>query len=197
MGRSRIPPPEHHATGEPVHVITTAACVNQLLYGGMLTDCRTNDDNEVARPTGRLCRDPGSDRRQLDSSRLAGYINGYYDGNFMTNSVQREFKCPQLRDSPQFKWNVIHTPPDEKQIGAFKILNPDGSCEKDGEQNSRTDKTPTQEEMLFCDDCDRGYHMFCLRPPLTQPPEGSWSCRLCLDRFKEAAASNKNPRPAS
>ncbi|VDL60629.1 unnamed protein product [Hymenolepis diminuta] len=48
------------------------------------------------------------------------------------------------------------------------------------------------EEMLFCDDCDRGYHMFCLRPPLTQPPEGSWSCTLCLERFKEAAASNVN-----
>nr|CDS28775.1 Zinc finger PHD finger [Hymenolepis microstoma] len=48
------------------------------------------------------------------------------------------------------------------------------------------------EEMLFCDDCDRGYHMFCLRPPLTQPPEGSWSCALCLERFKEAAASNVN-----
>ncbi|KAL5961103.1 Zinc finger protein neuro-d4 [Taenia solium] len=47
-----------------------------------------------------------------------------------------------------------------------------------------------QEEMLFCDDCDRGYHMFCLSPPLSQPPEGPWSCCLCLERFKEEAASN-------
>jgi len=39
------------------------------------------------------------------------------------------------------------------------------------------------DQLLFCDDCDRGYHMYCLAPPLTTPPEGSWSCRLCLSEF--------------
>ncbi|XP_069065049.1 zinc finger protein DPF3 isoform X2 [Pleurodeles waltl] len=37
------------------------------------------------------------------------------------------------------------------------------------------------EKLLFCDDCDRGYHMYCLDPPMSEPPEGSWSCHLCLD----------------
>ncbi|XP_036354814.1 zinc finger protein DPF3-like [Octopus sinensis] len=27
-------------------------------------------------------------------------------------------------------------------------------------------------DLLFCDDCDRGYHMYCLRPALLQPPDG-------------------------
>ena len=36
------------------------------------------------------------------------------------------------------------------------------------------------EQLLFCDDCDRGYHMYCLSPPIKEPPEGSWSCGLCL-----------------
>ncbi|CAH8525200.1 unnamed protein product [Schistosoma rodhaini] len=45
------------------------------------------------------------------------------------------------------------------------------------------------EQMLFCDDCDRGYHMYCLNPPLSEPPEGSWSCKLCVDRFQTSAAS--------
>lgn len=40
-----------------------------------------------------------------------------------------------------------------------------------------------QDQLLFCDDCDRGYHMYCLSPPLSSPPEGSWSCRLCLVEF--------------
>lgn len=35
------------------------------------------------------------------------------------------------------------------------------------------------DQLLFCDDCDRGYHMYCLSPPLAEPPEGSWSCHLC------------------
>ncbi|XP_057380388.1 zinc finger protein ubi-d4-like isoform X2 [Daphnia carinata] len=39
------------------------------------------------------------------------------------------------------------------------------------------------EQLLFCDDCDRGYHMYCLKPPLSEPPEGSWSCHLCLVSF--------------
>ncbi|VDP99160.1 unnamed protein product [Trichobilharzia regenti] len=43
--------------------------------------------------------------------------------------------------------------------------------------------------MLFCDDCDRGYHMYCLSPPLSEPPEGSWSCKLCVERFQSTAAS--------
>ncbi|CAH8841431.1 unnamed protein product [Trichobilharzia szidati] len=45
------------------------------------------------------------------------------------------------------------------------------------------------EQMLFCDDCDRGYHMYCLSPPLSEPPEGSWSCKLCVERFQSTAAS--------
>ncbi|XP_054281673.1 zinc finger protein neuro-d4-like isoform X2 [Macrosteles quadrilineatus] len=43
------------------------------------------------------------------------------------------------------------------------------------------------DQLLFCDDCDRGYHMYCLAPPLTTPPEGSWSCRLCLSEFHRKA----------
>lgn len=39
------------------------------------------------------------------------------------------------------------------------------------------------DQLLFCDDCDRGYHMYCLLPPLTIPPEGSWSCKLCHEEF--------------
>ncbi|KAI6057835.1 Zinc finger protein ubi-d4 [Aix galericulata] len=28
------------------------------------------------------------------------------------------------------------------------------------------------DQLLFCDDCDRGYHMYCLTPPMSEPPEG-------------------------
>ncbi|XP_032939811.1 zinc finger protein neuro-d4 [Catharus ustulatus] len=45
------------------------------------------------------------------------------------------------------------------------------------------------EQLLFCDDCDRGYHMYCLSPPMAEPPEGSWSCHLCLRQLKEKASA--------
>ncbi|XP_073806359.1 zinc finger protein ubi-d4 isoform X6 [Danio rerio] len=44
------------------------------------------------------------------------------------------------------------------------------------------------DQLLFCDDCDRGYHMYCLSPPMSVPPEGSWSCHLCLALLKEKAS---------
>ncbi|KAG7223062.1 hypothetical protein INR49_015821 [Caranx melampygus] len=46
-----------------------------------------------------------------------------------------------------------------------------------------------QDQLLFCDDCDRGYHMYCLSPPMSEPPEGSWSCHLCLRQLKEKASA--------
>lgn len=45
------------------------------------------------------------------------------------------------------------------------------------------------EQLLFCDDCDRGYHMYCISPPVAEPPEGTWSCHLCLRQLKDKAAA--------
>ncbi|CAH9070678.1 unnamed protein product [Cuscuta epithymum] len=34
-------------------------------------------------------------------------------------------------------------------------------------------------ELLLCDKCDRGFHLFCLRPILAAVPKGSWFCTSC------------------
>jgi len=34
--------------------------------------------------------------------------------------------------------------------------------------------------MLFCDACDKGYHMQCHNPPLTDKPTGKWVCQKCI-----------------
>jgi len=41
------------------------------------------------------------------------------------------------------------------------------------------------DKLLFCDDCDRGYHMYCLVPPMKEAPEGNWSCSICVKRFQK------------
>ncbi|XP_019904045.1 zinc finger protein ubi-d4 isoform X2 [Esox lucius] len=53
--------------------------------------------------------------------------------------------------------------------------------------------SPVQDQLLFCDDCDRGYHMYCLNPPMAEPPEGSWSCHLCLELLKDKASIYQSP----
>lgn len=35
--------------------------------------------------------------------------------------------------------------------------------------------------LLVCDRCDKGYHTFCLIPPLSAVPEGKWICGVCSD----------------
>lgn len=59
------------------------------------------------------------------------------------------------------------------------------------------------DQLLFCDDCDRGYHMYCLKPPLENPPEGHWSCSLCIKEYhsgkndKQATESSTMPNPTT
>ena len=41
------------------------------------------------------------------------------------------------------------------------------------------------EEMLICDNCDKGYHMGCLSPPLIElPTEEKWTCKCCIRASK-------------
>lgn len=44
-------------------------------------------------------------------------------------------------------------------------------------------KADNEDQLLFCDDCDRSYHTYCLDPPLDTLPEGNWSCSLCISEY--------------
>lgn len=41
-------------------------------------------------------------------------------------------------------------------------------------------KADNEAQLLICNDCDRSYHTYCLKPPLSELPEESWSCSICL-----------------
>lgn len=41
-------------------------------------------------------------------------------------------------------------------------------------------KNENEEKLLLCDGCNRGYHMYCLSPPLTSIPKTDWYCLQCL-----------------
>lgn len=66
-----------------------------------------------------------------------------------------------------------------------------------GSQTKATSRTPIEEmedgdycevcksendapTMLLCDECDKGYHMYCLSPPLKKIPKGDWICDACI-----------------
>eukprot|EP00794_Sanderia_malayensis_P012840 gene12840-14160_t len=46
--------------------------------------------------------------------------------------------------------------------------------------------------LLFCDACDKGFHMDCLDPPLDDMPTGSWVCEEC-DQERDGKRRRANP----
>ncbi|GAM24331.1 hypothetical protein SAMD00019534_075060, partial [Acytostelium subglobosum LB1] len=47
-------------------------------------------------------------------------------------------------------------------------------------QNLQAQIAKLQQAMLFCDVCDKGYHTFCLNPPMDSAPTGGWRCNNCV-----------------
>ncbi len=53
-----------------------------------------------------------------------------------------------------------------------------------------------EEKMLLCDSCDKGYHMYCLKPPLNEVPTEQWCCVTC-SKDKESNSSSTPPPPTT
>ncbi|ESO97816.1 hypothetical protein LOTGIDRAFT_228371 [Lottia gigantea] len=45
-------------------------------------------------------------------------------------------------------------------------------------------KKGNDDRLLLCDDCNLAFHMYCLRPALTDVPEGEWFCAACVHKRK-------------
>ncbi|GAA49216.1 histone acetyltransferase MYST4 [Clonorchis sinensis] len=54
-----------------------------------------------------------------------------------------------------------------------------------------TDLT-ADKDLLLCDSCDRGFHMTCLEPAVSELPEGSWICPICST--EDALSAPVDPR---
>ncbi|XP_037796843.1 bromodomain adjacent to zinc finger domain protein 1A-like [Penaeus monodon] len=47
------------------------------------------------------------------------------------------------------------------------------------------------ENMLLCDECDKGYHVYCLKPKLKTIPSGNWYCDHCKPKEKPKSPRKK------
>ncbi|KAB5524080.1 hypothetical protein DKX38_021829 [Salix brachista] len=52
-------------------------------------------------------------------------------------------------------------------------------------------------ELLLCDKCDKGFHLFCLRPILVSVPKGSWFCPSCSKQKVPKYIQKKRKRSSS
>lgn len=52
--------------------------------------------------------------------------------------------------------------------------------------------------LILCDHCNQGYHLHCLRPALSEAPEGDWSCPVCKPNERVSSrAESKNYKEES
>ncbi|THV08208.1 hypothetical protein K435DRAFT_824791 [Dendrothele bispora CBS 962.96] len=68
---------------------------------------------------------------------------------------------------------VFHDSKPEPEVKGKDRSLDDAPCEICGKLDNGT-------EMLLCDGCDLGFHMFCLDPPLESVPVDEWYCHPCL-----------------
>lgn len=40
-------------------------------------------------------------------------------------------------------------------------------------------------QLLLCDGCDKGYHMYCFKPKMENVPDGDWFCYECQNKVSE------------
>ncbi|KAJ3638147.1 hypothetical protein MTP99_001553 [Tenebrio molitor] len=50
------------------------------------------------------------------------------------------------------------------------------------------------ENMLLCDSCNTGHHLYCLKPKLKSVPPGDWFCDKCQNERKAAVVTEPSPK---
>ncbi|KAI0316722.1 hypothetical protein OF83DRAFT_1125219 [Amylostereum chailletii] len=79
--------------------------------------------------------------------------------------------CDTCGRSSHISCMKLDTPADFLQSYPWKCA----ECKTCEKCQDKTDEA----KMLFCDSCDRGWHVFCLTPPLDESPPGKWFCPIC------------------
>lgn len=87
-------------------------------------------------------------------------------------------------------------PPDEARPAATRA---EGGSGGDGDDDDvRCEACGSGEsaaELLLCDGCDRGLHIFCLRPILPRVPAGDWFCPSCASPSPHSKKSHAAKKP--
>ncbi|KAL1556835.1 lysine-specific demethylase rbr-2-like isoform X1 [Salvia divinorum] len=88
-------------------------------------------------------------------------------------------KCEPLVEASGFKRRRKNKEGDRVEIQKVEDKEHDQICEqcKSGFHG---------DVMLLCDRCDKGWHTYCLSPPLKTIPSGNWYCLECLNSEKDS-----------
>nr|XP_034311014.1 zinc finger protein ubi-d4 isoform X6 [Crassostrea gigas] len=148
-------------------------------HNGMIEDETVPSPRPPARASSRTAEKSGRsgmDKRDISANNYCDFCLGDSEENKKSNQPEELVSCSDCGRSGhptclQFTANMI--------ISVKKYPWQCIECKSCGLCGT----SDNDDQLLFCDDCDRGYHMYCLNPPLSEPPEGNWSCHLCIEEF--------------
>nr|XP_022317132.1 zinc finger protein ubi-d4-like isoform X3 [Crassostrea virginica]XP_022317663.1 zinc finger protein ubi-d4-like isoform X3 [Crassostrea virginica] len=148
-------------------------------HNGMIEDETVPSPRPPVRASSRTAEKSGRsgmDKRDISANNYCDFCLGDSEENKKSNQPEELVSCSDCGRSGhptclQFTANMI--------ISVKKYPWQCIECKSCGLCGT----SDNDDQLLFCDDCDRGYHMYCLNPPLSEPPEGNWSCHLCIEEF--------------
>lgn len=90
---------------------------------------------------------------------------------------------------------VKPSPTPKKKLGRGRprrsvVVEPDPPSEEESDEGIACEVCRGDEDasnMLLCDSCDKGYHIFCLPRPMLEVPDGDWFCQKCSNKAAEAS----------
>ncbi|TIB82200.1 hypothetical protein E3Q22_00467 [Wallemia mellicola] len=144
-------------------------------FGGAISPAYINDTLNQ-----RTKRDKQGSNPKVNSnghSLRCAYCAGDYDLNFKTNKPETMITCGQCQSSAHP--TCLHFTPTLTQ----NTLSYNWSC-VDCKGCEVCKNKGNEDDIIFCDLCDRGWHMHCLNPPMNEPPAGDFACPICLHAGK-------------
>jgi hypothetical protein len=162
---------------------TSIASVDELQQNEPDVEDRSSIKTDPTRASGECSSGASLDKHELHNPKSSGKQNPFCDFCLGTADKNRRTRLPEeliscsncgssghpsclrfsdnMRRSVQkYKWQCIECK----------------TC-------STCNQADHEDQLLFCDDCDRSYHTYCLSPRLDHPPEGNWTCKPCLSEY--------------
>ena len=139
-----------------------------------LSQLKAKKDGDAAKAACTICMEDGAGRHW---TAVAGCGHRFHK-SCLTKWFKVKNSCPTCRKPVrEHEGKVV---PDrnviaeehEREIVTYQNLLANLICKECHEGED-------EENMLLCDHCDGGWHMYCLDPPLEEIPEGSWYCPTC------------------
>ncbi|TDH15017.1 hypothetical protein EPR50_G00026860 [Perca flavescens] len=98
-----------------------------------------------------------------------------------------------LRQSPSVL-KLMESRPRSKQGSSGRLRAGQTSSVRQVFIQSRQIHRPTgdDEKLILCDECNKAFHLFCLRPALYRIPDGEWLCPACQPTVARRGSRSRN-----